>query len=196
MAKKLSIPVPRVTAQKQQALFAEAANPLITLETIELEGATLLELGEIVQTAHTAFEAHLGSALQAGLIAGRALLVAKEKFTYDRQTGGFRGWLVELAISKSSAYRYMNLAKHDQIVSQAGTLSEAMALLSQYRSEQRALRAVNPVPVLKKRRMTVTLTVERDHQLESIAQARGVEVSGLMSEIIEQWLVSQEDVSH
>lgn len=191
MTKKLSIPALRVTAQKQQDIFAQAADPLVSLKTVELEGATLSELAEIIKTAHTSFQAHLGSALQAALIAGRALLVAKEQFVYDRQIGGFRGWLTELEISKSSAYRYINLANHAQIVSQAGTLSEAMTLLSQYRAEQRTLKTANTTPDLKKRRMTVTLPSEPDGQLEQIAQARGIEVSVLMSEVIEQWLINQ-----
>ena len=77
MAKKLSIPALRVTAQKQQDIFAQAADPLVSLKTVELEGATLSELAEIIKTAHTSFQAHLGSALQAALIAGRALLGTK-----------------------------------------------------------------------------------------------------------------------
>jgi len=66
-----------------------------------------------------------------------------------------------------------------------------MTLLSQYRAEQRTLKTANTTPDLKKRRMTVTLPSERDGQLEQIAQARGIEVSALMSEVIEQWLINQ-----
>ena len=47
MTKKLSIPALRVTAQKQQDIFAKAADPLVSLKTVELEGATLSELAEI-----------------------------------------------------------------------------------------------------------------------------------------------------
>ncbi|MEB3309528.1 MAG: hypothetical protein VKJ02_04795 [Snowella sp.] len=190
MPKKLSVPTIRVTAQQQQDVFAQAADPLVSLETVELEGAKLSELAEIIKMAHSSFEAHLGSALQSALIAGRALLAAKEQFVYNRQLGGFRGWITELEISKSSAYRYMDLANHSQIVSQAGTLSEAIALLSQYRAEQRALNPSESSLNLKKRRMTVTLSIERDKQLEQIAKAKGIEISTLINEVIDQWLAA------
>ena len=193
MTQILSLSKTRVTSEKQQQAFAEAADPLVSLKDIEVKGATLSELADIVKGAHESFQSHLGHALQAALIAGRALIAAKEQFTYDRQTGGFRGWLEEIGVGKSSAYRYIKLATNEPVVSQAGTLSEAMDLLAQHRAEQRVLEQAAQEVVIKKRRVTLKLTDDRDQKLERIAEKRGVEISALMNEILEQWLVNQED---
>ena len=150
MTQILSLSKTRVTSEKQQQAFAEAADPLVSLKDIEVKGATLSELADIVKGAHESFQSHLGHALQAALIAGRALIAAREQFTYDRQTGGFRGWLEEIGVGKSSAYQYINFAKNESIVSQAGTLSEAMDLLTQQRAEQRALKAAPQAVDVKK----------------------------------------------
>lgn len=195
MSRKLSIPEMRVTSDEQQQLFAKAADPLTSLQEIETKGATLSELADIVKTAHLSCQSHLKDALQAALIAGRALLAAKDQFAYDYQTKGFRGWLAEIGISKSSAYRYISLATNELLVSQAGTLSEAMNLLAQHRAEQRALESVRQVIEVKKRRVTLKLRNKDDQKLERIAEERGVEVAVLMSEILEQWLANQEDGS-
>jgi len=192
MTKKLSLPETRVTSEEQQQAFAAAADPLVSLKDIEVKSATLSELADIVKGAHESFQSHLGHALQAALIAGRALIVAREQFTYDHQTGGFRGWLEEIGVSKSSAYRYIQLATNELIVSQAGTLSEAMDLLAQQRAEQRALKQAAQEVVIKTRRVTLQLTDDRDQKLERIAEKRGVEISVLMNEILEQWLASQD----
>ncbi|MGA1623577.1 MAG: hypothetical protein ACO36E_12750 [Synechocystis sp.] len=193
MAKKLSIPEIRITSEEQQQVFAEAVDPLVSLKDIDIQGGTLPELTEIIQKAHASFQSHLADALQAALIAGRALIVAKDQFTYDRQTGGFRGWLKEIGISKSSAYRYIELATNEPVVSQAGTLSEAMDLLAQHRAEQRALKAALDVVEVKNRRVTLKLTSEGDQKLERIAEKRGVEIATLTTEILEQWLANQKD---
>jgi hypothetical protein len=181
MVKKLSIPSVRSTALQQQEVFAQASNPLIILETVEVSSASLEELGSLVVEAHKAFQSHLESALQAALIAGRALIAAR----------GFRGWLSELGVSKSASYRYMDLAKHDAIVSQAGTLSEAMELVSQFKAEQRALNDSFSTSTITKRRTTLSLELEKDLKLERLAAERGIEVSSLISEIIERWLSRQ-----
>jgi hypothetical protein len=191
MVKKLSIPSVRSTALQQQEVFAQASNPLIILETVEVSSASLEELGSLVVEAHKAFQSHLESALQAALIAGRALIAAREQFSYDRGVGGFRGWLSELGVSKSASYRYMDLAKHDAIVSQAGTLSEAMELVSQFKAEQRALNDSFSTSTITKRRTTLSLELEKDLKLERLAAERGIEVSSLISEIIERWLSRQ-----
>lgn len=193
MAKKLSIPEMRVTSEAQQGIFAEAADPLVSLKDVDVKEATLLELADIVQAAHISFQSHLADALQAAIIAGRALVVAKEKFAYDPQTKGFRGWLEEIKISKSSAYRYIQLATNELLVSQAGTLSEALDLLAKHRAEQRVLKGAAKEVVIKKRRVTLKLTEERDQKLEQIAKDRGIEVAVLTTEILEKWLSSQED---
>lgn len=193
MAKKLSIPSMRSSAVQQQAVFSQAADPLIQLETVELNGSSLEQLAKIVKEAHNSFESHLVSALQAALIAGKALTVAKQQFVYDRNVGGFRGWVSELGISRSTSYRYMDLAQHSEIVSQAETLSEATALLSQYKAEQRALRASKVTTNFIKRRTTLTLSKERDAKLESLAEAKGVEVSSLITEVLDRWLARQRD---
>lgn len=193
MPKKLSVPGIRVTSAEQQGLFAQAADPITPLKEIDMNGATLVELEDIVKAAHQSFQSHLGDALQAGLIAGKALLTAKQQFTYDRQTGGFRGWLERIEVSKSTAYRYIELATNEPIVSQAGTLSEAMERLAQHRAEQRALKAGEEQVEVKKRRVTLKLSNERDQKLESIAQSRGVDLSALIKEIVEQWLTNEQD---
>lgn len=192
MTKELSLPKTRATSEEQQRAFAEAADPLLSLKDVEVKGATLSDLANIVKGAHVSFQSHLGHALQAALIAGRALIAAREQFTYDHQTGGFRGWLEEIGVSKSSAYRYIQLATNELIVSQAGTLSEAMDLLAQQRAEQRALKQAAQEVVIKTRRVTLQLTDDRDQKLERIAEKRGVEISALMNEILEQWLSSQD----
>jgi predicted DNA binding CopG/RHH family protein len=76
-------------------------------------------------------------------------------------------------------------------VSQAGTLSEAMERLAQHRAEQRALQAKEEKVEVKKRRVTLKLSDERDQKLEKIAQNRGMDISTLIKEIVEQWLASQ-----
>lgn len=191
MAKKLTIPSARSSALQQQETFAQASDPLVELETVELGTANLEELAAVVQQAHIAFQSHLVSALQAALIAGKALLAAQKMFKYDRDIGGFRGWVADLGVSKSASYRYIDLAKHDEIVSQAGTLSEAMELVSQYKAEQRAAQEIDVVPVFKKRRTTLTLDSDKDTKLEQLAAAKGVEVSLLITEVIERWLSRQ-----
>jgi hypothetical protein len=194
MVKKLTIPKIRSTSSsaiQQQETFAQASDPLAELETLELEGAELEELGNIVKQAHSAFESHLVSALQAALIAGRALLAARDVFNYDRDVGGFRGWVEDLGLSKSASYRYIDLAKHDAIVSQAGTLSEAMSLVAQYKAEQRASQQIEVVPQFVKRRTTLTLDSAKDAKLEQLATDRGVEVSALVVEVIDRWLSRQ-----
>ena len=191
MAKKLSIPSVRSTAIQQQEVFAQASDPLAILETIELETSDLEELEKVVKEAHNAFQSHLVSALQAALIAGRALLAAKELFSYDRNVGGFRGWLNEIGISKSASYRYIDLAKHSEIVSQAGTLSEAMNLVTQYKAERRATLERVARPSFKKRRATLTLEADKDAKLEQLAAAKGIEISLLITEILERWLSRQ-----
>ena len=193
MGKELSVPKIRATSEQQQQVFAEAADPLVSFKDTEMKGATLPELTEIIKTAHASFQSHLADALQAALIAGRALMVAREQFTYDRQTGGFRGWLEEIGVGKSSAYQYINFAKNESIVSMARTLSEAMDLLAQHRAKQRALEQAEQDVVIKNRRVMVKLTREGDQKLERIAEKRGVDISALMSEILEQWLANQED---
>lgn len=191
MAKKLTIPSARSSALQQQETFAQASDPLVELETVELGTANLEELAAVVQQAHIAFQSHLVSALQAALIAGKALLAAQKMFKYDRDIGGFRGWVADLGVSKSASYRYIDLAKHDEIVSQAGTLSEAMELVSQYKAEQRAAQEIDVVPVFKKRRTTLTLDSDKDTKLEQLAAAKGIEVSLLITEVIERWLSRQ-----
>jgi hypothetical protein len=191
MVKKLSVPSVRSSALQQQEVFAQASNPLLILETVEVSSASLEELGSLVVKAHKAFQSHLESALQAALIAGRALIAAREQFSYDRGVGGFRGWLSELGVSKSASYRYIDLAKHDAIVSQAGTLSEAMELVSQFKAEQRALNDSLSISTITKRRTTLSLDLEKDLKLERLAAERGIEVSSLISEIIERWLSRQ-----
>jgi hypothetical protein len=191
MAKKLTIPDVRSSAIQQQETFALASDPLTELETIELGTANLEELATIAKQAHNAFQSHLVSALQAALIAGKALLAAKEMFNYNRDIGGFRGWVAELGISKSASYRYIDLAKHDEIVSLAGTLSEAMKLVSQYKAEQRAEQDIDVTPIFKKRRTTLTLEADKDAKLELLAAARGVEVSSLIADVVERWISRQ-----
>jgi hypothetical protein len=194
MVKKLTVPNIRsskASAIQQQEAFAQASNPLTELETIELEGAELDELGNIITQAHNAFQSHLVSALQAALIAGKALLAAKDMFNYDRDVGGFRGWVEGLGLSKSASYRYIDLARHDEIVSQAGTLSEALDLVAQYKAEQRAIQQIDVVPQYVKRRTTLTLNSEKDAKLEQIAADRGIEISSLVAEIIDRWLSRQ-----
>lgn len=193
MTKRLSIPEIRVTSEEQQQVFAEAADPLVSIKDIDMKGATLPELIDIIKAAHVSFQSHLADALQAALIAGRALMVARDQFTYDRQTGGFRGWLEEIGVGKSSAYQYIKLAKNESIVSVARTLSEAMDLLAQHRANQRALEQAGQEVFIKNRRVMVKVTSEGDQKLERIAKKRGVEISVLMSEILEQWLANQED---
>lgn len=191
MAKKLTIPSARSSALQQQETFAQASDPLVEIETVELGTANLEELAAVVQQAHIAFQSHLVSALQAALIAGKALIAAQKMFKYDRDIGGFRGWVADLGVSKSASYRYIDLAKHDEIVSQAGTLSEAMELVSQYKAEQRAAQEIDVVSVFKKRRTTLTLDSDKDAKLEQLAAAKGVEVSLLITEVIERWLSRQ-----
>jgi hypothetical protein len=191
MAKRPTIPAARSSAIQQQEVFTQASDPLAALETLKLEEADLEELATVVEAAHNAFQSHLVSALQAALIAGRALLVAKERFVYDRDVGGFRGWVADLGLSKSASYRYIDLAKHDEIVSQAGTLSEAMELVSQYKAEQRAVHEVVQAPKFMKRRATLTLELAHDEKLEQLAEARGIEATALIEEVLKKWLSRQ-----
>jgi Ribbon-helix-helix protein, copG family len=193
VAKRPSIPAARSSAVQQQEVFAQASDPLAALKTLELGDAELEELATVVKEAHNAFQSHLVSALQAALIAGRALLAAKERFVYDREVGGFRGWIADLGLSKSASYRYIELAKHDGIVSQAGTLAEAMELVSQYKAEQRAAAAHQNLeaPRFMKRRTTLTLESENDAKLEQLAGVRGIEVAELIEEVLKRWLSRQ-----
>lgn len=191
MVKKLSVPSVRSSAIQQQEVFAQAADPLKQLEAIEIQNASLTELGKVIIEAHLAFQSHLGSALQAALIAGRALNVAREQFVYDRNVGGFRGWLAELGLSKSASYRYMDLARHDEIVSQAGTLSEAITLVSQHKAEQRASKSLIPTPKVLKRRTTLSLESDKNLKLEKLAEVKGMDVSALISEVLDRWIARQ-----
>jgi hypothetical protein len=191
MRKKLSVPSVRSSAIDQQEVFAQASDPLTVLETIELSTSDLEELATVVRQAHNACQSHLVSALQAALIAGRALLAAQDQFSYNRDIGGFRGWVADLGLSKSASYRYIDLAKHDSIVSLAGTLSEAMELVSQYKAEQRATQNDEVITKYKKRRATLTLGSDNDTKLEKLAAAKGVEVSVLITDVIERWLSRQ-----
>lgn len=193
MAKKLSIPEVRSSAQRQQENFAQAADPLDLLQTKDLSKASLNELASVVQEAHNSFQSHLVSALQAAFVAGNALILAKEQFSYDRNVGGFRGWVSEIGISRATSYRYMDLAQNREIVSQAETLSDALALLAEHKAKQRALLDASNTPELKKRRTTLTLSSERDDKLKMIAEARGVEVSSLISEVLDRWLSRQKN---
>lgn len=192
-AKKLSIPKVRTSALKQQDNFAHAAGSLEHLQSQDLSKANLNELATVVQQAHDAFQSHMVSALQAALVAGNALVLAKEKFLYDRKVGGFRGWVIELGISRATSYRYMDLAQNRNIVSQAETLSDALELLARHKAEQRALQATEESPSMKKRRATLTLSSERDQKLEMIAESKGVEVSLLISEVLDRWLSRQKN---
>lgn len=191
MPKKLSIPSVRASAAQQQENFAQAANSLIKLESVELDGASLDDLALIVREAHQSYQSHLVSALQAALIAGRALIEAKQKFVYNRDVGGFRGWVTDVGLSRSTCYRYIDLAQHNEIVSQAETLSEALELLSQYKAEKRALKSAESSNELRKRRATLTLKKERDEKLEAIAASRGIEVSSLIVDVLDKWLARQ-----
>jgi hypothetical protein len=191
MAKKPTLPAARSSAVRQQEVFARASDPLAALENLKLGDAGLEELATVVKEAHNGFQSHLLSALQAALIAGRALLAAKERFVYDRDVGGFRGWVADLGLSKSASYRYIELAKHDSIVSQAGTLSEAMALVSQYKAEQRAAHQIVKAPKFMKRRTTLTLKSAHDAKLEQLAGVRGIEVTALLEEVLQRWLSRQ-----
>jgi hypothetical protein len=193
MPNKLSVPAVRSTAIQQQETFAQAADPLTYLQAVDFSAASLEQLATVTREAHKSCQSHLGVALQAALIAGKALIAAREQFTYDRNTGGFRGWVAELGVSKTVAYRYIDLAKHSEIVSQAGTLSEATALLAQHRAEQQALKAGHEPPPIIKRRMTLTLNRERNAKLEAIATDRGLEVASLVTEILDRWLSQQPD---
>jgi predicted DNA-binding protein len=68
-----------------------------------------------------------------------------------------------------------------------------MERLAQHRAEQRALKAGEEQVEVKKRRVTLKLSNERDKKLESIAQSRGVDLSALIKEIVEQWLTDEQD---
>lgn len=193
MAKKLSIPQIKTSAEKQQKNFAAASDPLDILQETDLSTANLEELKLVVKDAHSAFQSHMVSALQAALIAGSALLAAKKEFSYDRNVGGFRGWVNELGISRATSYRYMDLAENKEIVSQAETLSDAIALLSQFKAEQKSSLTENELPRFKKRRTTLTLSQDRDEKLAMIAEAKGVEVNLLISEVLDRWLARQKD---
>lgn len=191
--KKLSIPKVRTSALKQQDNFAQAADSLDHLQAQDLSKANLNELACVIRQAHDAFQSHMVSALEAALVAGNALVFAKEKFLYDRKVGGFRGWVNELGISRATSYRYMKLAQNRDIVSQAETLSDALELLARHKAELRTLQASEDKPSVKKRRATLTLSSERDQKLEMIAESKGVEVSLLISEVLDRWLSRQKN---
>ncbi len=192
--RKISIPAasnkksPRTA--KQQAVFAEASDPLVLLESIDLDNSDLDELGKVVRDANQACKDALLTALNAAIIVGKALQTAKDKYFYDRSVGGFRGWIEEQGVSSSAAYRYLELAKYSGIVSQAGTLSEAHSLIAQYKLEQNP-KETNLTPEFQKLRTTLKLQPNRYQKLEAIANQRGIEYSDLISEVLNSWLSRQ-----
>lgn len=195
MAKrKISIPAagnkksPRTA--KQQEVFAEASDPLLVLESIDLDNSDLNELGKVVRDANQACKDALLTALHAAIIVGKALQTAKDKYFYDRSVGGFRGWIEEQGVSSSAAYRYLELAKYSEIVSQAGTLSEAHSMIAHYKLEQNPTES-KPTPEFQKLRTTLKLQPNRYQKLEAIASHRGLEYSELISEVLDSWLSRQ-----
>ncbi|NJN23219.1 MAG: hypothetical protein HC810_00845 [Acaryochloridaceae cyanobacterium RL_2_7] len=77
MAKKrLATPKLRSTAIQQQSEYSESITPLNFVDEEDLEEADLEKLSEILKNANEAVSQHLLSALQAALIAGKALLAA------------------------------------------------------------------------------------------------------------------------
>lgn len=195
MAKK-KLPIPSAKSTKpssrgiqQQEVFAEANNPLTRLNSIEIEKCDLDELASVIKIADDASKKALMTALQGAIIAGKALNFAKKGFRYDHSVGGFRGWVQKQGLSKSSAYMYMELARHAEIVSVARTLSEAKALIAQYKASQKD--SEPPQEKLKKLRPTLQLSSEKYEELEAIAKNQGVDYSDLISQILDNWLSQQ-----
>ena len=190
MVKKLSTPRVRNSGLQQQQNYEELITPLASVNNVEIESANLDELGAILETANQAVSKHLMSALQAALIAGRALLAARKLFVYDRDMGGFRGWVEEKGISRPTAYRYIKLAEHIEIVSQAETLSEAQALISKHKADQLTTKRESESNY-KQLRTTLKLQQDRYNKLEVIAANKGIDCSDLITEVLERWLGRQ-----
>ncbi|NJL70018.1 MAG: hypothetical protein HC894_32230 [Microcoleus sp. SM1_3_4] len=186
MPRKASIQIPssRTSAIEQQNSFVEGANSLLPLESFDLDSANLSELKEIIEQSHQAYLSNSKEALKAAIVAGKALLQAKEKFLYQRDQGGFQGWLGQLELSRASAYRYIAIAKFPQIAEEASTLTEALSLIQSMKSVSSRTEKTNI-------RLVLNLKPDRTTKLQAIAKEKEMEVADLVTQIVENWLKRQ-----
>jgi hypothetical protein len=183
------------THQEVVALHAEAAAPdaaLSRLENLDINSAGLEQLASIARDAHTSVRIFDSEALRAALVAGRALMAARERFSYDRNAGGFRGWVEgNTGVPLRTAYRYLSLVQNSEIVCQSGTLSDAYAAIAASRQQSVLEGSSDSPPLFVQMRLQAALTPEADGVLRAIAQQRGCTPSTLVTELIETWAKRQ-----
>lgn len=177
------------------AAYSEAAASdvvLARLEETDLTVAGLEQLAAIARDAHASARSFESEALRAAVVAGRALLAAREHFSYDRTTGGFRGWIeTATGIHRATAYRYLSLALNPAIVSHCATLSDAYAAIAASRQQPALEGSSDSPPPFVQVRLQAALTPEADGVLKAIAQQRGCTPSTLVTELIEAWAKRQ-----
>lgn len=181
MAKRASLQRLRQEATASPVHVSDETQPLARLEDISTLSND--ELADQARNAHQAVCSHLADALQAGIVAGRILLTARERMPGRT----FRPWLQSIGIPKTSAYRYIEIAEHAALVSQAGTLAEAMKLIAASKGSR-----TEASECTKPRRLTLRLSESLDARLARIADARNIKVSDLVAQVMENWLKRQQ----
>lgn len=183
-----------VSPSAQQVMAGSAANAdstLALLEGVDIETADLEQLADIARDAHASVRAFEGEALRAALVAGRALLAARAHFSYDRATGGFRGWLERIGLPRRTAYDYIALAQYPDKVCEVRTLSEAYAAIAAARQAERLQGSDDEPGPFVQTRTTLSLSTEADGILRAIAHQRNCTPSLLITELVEAWAKRQ-----
>ena len=171
--------------------YAAEALPdqLTELEAASPESMDLPDLLALFRQAHESALIHQGEALRAALVAGKVLLVVRDRLQASKEAGGFRGWCEQAGIARRTAYEYIDIATHPEVCAPRRTLREAREMVREIR-RQNSPETPAIAPTFR-RLPPVRIESALADKLEAIAQIKGVESAQLLTEVIEAWLRRQ-----